>query len=169
MVLYHGSNVIVSEPKLIPQNRFLDFGFGFYTTTNKKQAIGFADKVYKRKKAGERIVNIYEIDEVKAFSECELLKFDAADEAWLDFVSDNRSGNYAGKRFDLIFGPVANDDVYTTFALYSAEVYTKEQTLEALKIKKLYDQLVFASEKALSYLKFVGMAPEEWFNGKEEI
>ena len=42
MILYHGSNVVVSEPKLIQQNRFLDFGFGFYTTTNKKQAIGFA-------------------------------------------------------------------------------------------------------------------------------
>lgn len=47
MILYHGSNVIVSEPKLIEQNRFLDFGFGFYTTTNKTQAIGFADKVTK--------------------------------------------------------------------------------------------------------------------------
>lgn len=36
MILYHGSNVIVSEPKLVQQNRFLDFGVGFYTTTNKK-------------------------------------------------------------------------------------------------------------------------------------
>lgn len=36
MILYHGSNVVVSEPKLILQNRFLDFGFGFYTTTNQK-------------------------------------------------------------------------------------------------------------------------------------
>ena len=67
MILYHGSNVIVSEPKLIPQNRFLDFGFGFYTTTNKTQAIGFADKVYKRRKEGSRIVNIYELDEARTF------------------------------------------------------------------------------------------------------
>ena len=51
MILYHGSNVIVSEPKLIPQNRFLDFGFGFYTTTNKTQAIGFADKAAKRRQS----------------------------------------------------------------------------------------------------------------------
>ena len=29
MILYHGSNLVVSEPKLIQQNRFLDFGFGF--------------------------------------------------------------------------------------------------------------------------------------------
>ena len=43
-------NLVVSEPKLIQQNRFLDFGFGFYTTTNKAQSISFADKVTKRRK-----------------------------------------------------------------------------------------------------------------------
>ena len=36
-----------------------------------------------------------------------------------------------------------------------------EQTLETLKIKKLYDQMVFTSEKALSFIKFVGTIPEE--------
>ena len=41
MILYHGSNVTVSESRLVPQNRFLDFGFGFYTTTNKTQAVSF--------------------------------------------------------------------------------------------------------------------------------
>ena len=49
MIIYHGSNVVVDKPKLIPQNRYLDFGYGFYTTINKIQAISFADKVYKRK------------------------------------------------------------------------------------------------------------------------
>ncbi|MDO4438012.1 MAG: DUF3990 domain-containing protein [Eubacteriales bacterium] len=163
MILYHGSNVIVSKPKLIQQNRFLDFGFGFYTTTNKMQAIGFADKVYKRRKEGRRVVNIYELDKAKAFSSCSVLSFDTANEAWLDFVSDNRAGNYNGEAFDIIFGPVANDDVYTTFNLYTAGVFSKEQTLEALKIKKLYNQLVFTSENALSYLKFIGTVPEEEF------
>ena len=161
MILYHGSNVIVSSPKLIRQNRFLDFGFGFYTTTNKMQAIAFADKVYKRRKEGGKIVNIYEIDEQKAFAECSVLRFDSPDEAWLDFVSDNRSGSHAGEAFDFVYGPVADDDVYTTFTLYTAGVLTREQALEALKIKKLYNQLVLSSEKALSYLKFVGTMPKE--------
>lgn len=163
MILYHGSNVVVSEPKLIQQNRFLDFGFGFYTTTNKRQAIGFADKVYKRRKGGGRIVNVYEIDEQKAFAECSVLRFNTADEAWLDYVSDNRAGSYEGEKFDFIFGPVANDDVYTTFTLYTAGAFTKEQTLDALKIKELYNQLVLTSEKALSYLKFIGTVPEGEF------
>ena len=42
MVIYHGSNVIVEQPQLIQQNRFLDFGYGFYTTTNRSQAENFA-------------------------------------------------------------------------------------------------------------------------------
>ena len=150
MILYHGSNLVVSEPRLIQQNRFLDFGFGFYTTTNKVQAVSFADKVTKRRRSGEL-----------AFTECSVLRFDCPDEAWLDFVSDNRSGNYEGDSYDFIFGPVANDDVYRTFTLYTAGLLTKEQTLEQLKIKQLYNQLVLATEKALSYLHFIGTVPEE--------
>ena len=115
----------------------------------------------KRRKDGEKAVSIYKIDEARAFEECSVLRFDSANEACLDFVSENRSGNYTGESYDFIFGPVANDDVYTTFTLYSAGVLTKEQTLEALKIKKLYNQLVLSSEKALSYLKFIGTVPQE--------
>lgn len=87
MILYHGSNLTVSEPRLVEQNRFLDF----------------------------------------------------------------------------VYGPVANDDVYTTFTLYTAGVLTKEQTIETLKIKKLYNQLVITSTKALSYLQFCGIVPKEEF------
>ncbi len=161
MILYHGSNVVISAPRLIVQNRFLDFGYGFYTTTNKTQAIGFAEKVTKRRKEGEKAVSIYELDESKSFAECSVLRFDNPDETWLDYVSENRSGNYSGKSFDFIFGPVANDDVYTTFTLYTAGVLTKEQTVEALKVKKLYNQLVLTSEKALSYLRFMGTVSKE--------
>ena len=102
MILYHGSNVVVSKPKLISQNRFVDFGFGFYTTTNKEQAISFAEKVFKRRKNGGKIVSIYEFDESTAFKECSILRFNAPDEAWLDFVSENRSGNYDGDTYDII-------------------------------------------------------------------
>ena len=75
MILYHGSNVIVQEPKLVEQNRFLDFGFGFYTTTNKTQAIGFAEKVMRRRKEGQKQVSVYKIDERAAFAACSLLTF----------------------------------------------------------------------------------------------
>ena len=115
----------------------------------------------RRRKEGTKCVSIYEIDTARAFSESSVLHFDRPDEDWLNYVSDNRTGKYTGKAYDFIFGPVANDDVYTTFALYTAGVLSKEQTLEALKIKKLYNQFVFASEKALSFLSYIGTVPKE--------
>ena len=147
MILYHGSNVIVDQPKLIRQNRYLDFGFGFYTTTNREQAVNFAQKVTDRRKMGEATLNIYSVNEAVAFQECKVLQFDSPDEAWLDFVAANRQGTYQG---------VANDDVYRTIALYMTGVLDKEQTLSSLKIRKLFNQLVFATEKSLQYLKFEG-------------
>ena len=153
MIIYHGSNVTVEEPKILTPNRYLDFGAGFYTTTNYDQALNFAGKVTMRKKCGRSTVNIYELDE-SIFEKVNVLTFESADEAWLDFVSDNRSGIDRTAGYDLICGPVANDDVYQTFILYSTGVYTKEQTIEALKIKKLYNQYVFTTDRALSFLTF---------------
>ena len=154
--MYHGSNVIVDQPKLIRQNRYLDFGFGFYTTTNREQAVNFAQKVTDRRKMGEATLNIYSVNEAVAFQECKVLQFDSPDEAWLDFVAANRQGTYQGEKYDLIYGAVANDDVYRTIALYMTGVLDKEQTLSSLKIRKLFNQLVFATEKSLQYLKFEG-------------
>ena len=153
MILYHGSNMVVNEPKLVEQNRYLDFGYGFYTTTNKDQAENFAQKVVVRR-GGKAIVNVYEIDEDAAAS-LNIKRFNAPDEEWLDFVSAHRNGDYIGESYDLIIGAVANDDVYRTLQVYSTGLLTKEQAIEALKIKKLFNQYVFATNEALAYLKFV--------------
>lgn len=127
MILYHGSNVIVEQPKLIRQNRYLDFGFGFYTTTNRDQAVNFAQKVTDRRKTGAATLNIYSVEEAVAFKECSLLRFDSPDEAWLDFVAENRQGTYQGKQHDLIYGAVANDDVYRTITLYMTGVLDRNK------------------------------------------
>ena len=155
MILYHGSNLIVDKPRILTPNRYLDFGTGFYTTSNLSQAKSFADKVTARKGEGISTVSKYEFDE-SASGKLKVLAFEAAGEAWLDFVSDNRSGNPQGEEYDLIYGPVADDDIFRTFLLYSAGLLSKEQTLEALRIKKLFNQYVFKNEKALQSLKFIG-------------
>ena len=163
MIIYHGSNLTVSEPRILTPNRFLDFGAGFYTTTNYEQAVNFAGKVTMRKKTGRSTINVYELDDA-VFNDLSVLKFDSANEEWLDFVSDNRSGINRVEGYDLVCGPVANDDVYQTFILYSSGVYTKEQTINALRIKQLYNQVVFTSERALTYIKFI-----EANHGKESF
>ena len=48
MKLYHGSDVIVDKPKIIAANRPLDFGGGFYLTSNKEQAQKWASRVAMR-------------------------------------------------------------------------------------------------------------------------
>ena len=157
MIVYHASNMVVEHPALIAQNHFLDFGFGFYTTFNKEQACDSARKVTLRRRAGIATVNIYTFDETQLKNSCSILRFDRPDSDWLDFICANRSNTYTGQKFDLIFGPVANDDVYTTVAAYLNGTLTKEITLATLKIKKLFNQLVFASDLSLSFLKFMGV------------
>jgi hypothetical protein len=161
MILYHGSNVVVERPQLVKQTRYLDFGYGFYTTENKTQAISFAEKVYRRRKEGSPIVSVYDIDETAAFAACSLLRFDSPSEEWLDFVYGNRMGTYRGMPYELIYGAVANDDVYETFNLFATGALDKEDTLKRLKVKKLYNQLVFTSQKALSFLKFKSILDKE--------
>lgn len=154
MILYHGSNSVVEKPRLIEQNRFLDFGYVFYTTANKAQAENFAKKVVVRR-GGTPTVNVYEIDDNFGSKLLKIKRFNAPDEEWLDFVSTHRNGTYDGEQYDLIIGAVANDDVYRTLQVYSSGLLTKEQALEALKNKKLFNQYVFATNEAILLLKFV--------------
>ena len=83
------------------------------------------------------------------------MKFDSADEKWLDFVVQRRQGIELTEKYDLIIGPVANDDVFGTIILYEAGQLDKESAIKRFKVKDLYNQVVFCNEKALSSLKFV--------------
>ena len=157
MIVYHAGNMTIEKPALIIQNRFLDFGFGFYTTLNLEQAIAFSRKVTRKRGCGHATVNRYEVDDKAMLAQCSLLKFSRPDKAWLDFVSANRQNAYRGKRYDLIYGPVADDDVYTTVAAYINGTFNAETALMTLKVKRLFDQLVFVSVKSLSFLQPIGV------------
>jgi len=154
MLLYHGSNTVVEKPEIINGIRGLDFGIGFYTTSNHKQAIRFTENVVNRNKYGQRTVSHYEIDESELFKKCSFKKFETPDEKWLDFVAQNRTNKYNGCKYDLIIGPVANDTVYNVINLYLDGIYTKKEALKRLKIRELFDQWTFCSEKSLELLKF---------------
>ena len=155
MILYHGSNVEVVEPKIVHSVRTLDFGSGFYTTANRNQAENFALRITPKRGTGAPIVSCYEFDE-KALAGCKVKDSPVAGVEWLDFVSDNRNDVYAGLDYDFVHGPIANDDVYRTLLFYFEGLMTKEAALAALKVRKLYNQYVFKSEAALAALHFVG-------------
>jgi hypothetical protein len=63
MKLYYGRNEVIKIPPLIENQRPLDFGNGFYTTTNLIQCRVFARKVLYRRNTGKAIVSYYEFDE----------------------------------------------------------------------------------------------------------
>ncbi len=153
MKLCHAGNMEVKLPMLVESNRLLDFGPGFYTTPNCEQAKSFAKGVVA-KRGGSPVINIYEFDET-AFSECLVRRFDSPSEEWLDFVSEHRMGQYVGVRYDLIVGPVANDNVYTTIGLYMRGFLSRKATIDELRVKKLYSQVVFATPKAFGYLRHI--------------
>ena len=155
LTLYHGSSVVVENPMIMQSPRTLDFGEGFYTTTNKQQAQIFARKVFDRRKTGTATVSIYEINFEAAVQELRVLRFSSPDKNWLDYVMQNRNGAYDGQVYDIVFGPVANDDVYVTIGAFEAGILTIEQTIAGLKVKKLFDQLVLKSDQSLSWLKYL--------------
>jgi hypothetical protein len=155
MKVYHGTNLVVERPQIMNRFKTLDFGEGFYTTGNEAQARDFAVKVCARREPSHfPIVNCYEfIHDDTALS---VLRFDAPDERWLDFVVANRKGAKPVERYDIIIGPVANDDVFGTIILYEAGQLDKESAIKRFKVKKLYNQVVFCTDAALSRLTFVG-------------
>lgn len=155
MKLFHGSTIIVENPKLMENQRFLDFGKGFYTTTNQNQAERWAIIKQKRMRSQTKaIVSIYQLPK-NIFSDklLQIQEYTKADEQWLDFVFQNRKGT-AEHNFDIVIGPVANDTLYATLSLYETGILSKTETIQRLKAHKLFDQVSFHTEKALSYLKF---------------
>ncbi len=154
MKLYHGSNVVVREPKVLVSDRKLDFGTGFYLTSSFEQAKRWAELTAKRKDSGAPVVFVFEFDDANLES-LKCLKFEKADKSWLRFVAANRKNSDFENDYDFIVGPVANDKTMPVISLFFAEIYDEEETIKRLLPQKLCDQFVFRTEKSLLKLEFV--------------
>ncbi|MDR2503125.1 MAG: DUF3990 domain-containing protein, partial [Deltaproteobacteria bacterium] len=82
----------------------LDFGQGFYLTSNRRQARQWAIKKANRLKTGLPVINIFTFDDRTDFSPLSVKIFEGPNEEWLDFVVANRNETYRGRRFDIIIG-----------------------------------------------------------------
>lgn len=154
IIVYHGSDTIIDFPKILQPNRPLDFGGGFYVTTSKEQAQSWANKVAYRNGTRFKCINSYEFRLQDALAETRLLNFETADEKWLDFICANRQGKNICN-YDIVMGPVADDRVYRVVVEYENGNVDKEKALKELKIETLCNQILFHTEKALAYLKYV--------------
>ena len=155
MLLYHGSNLAIEKPQLVEQQRGLDFGTGFYLTTNEVQAVRFSEIVVNRRKSGIPTVSVYEFDIETAERILNILRFESANAEWLRFITDNRFKIYKGDIYDLVIGAVANDKVMPTIQAFLGGFINHEAALITLKTSRLIDQVCLKSERALSLLRFV--------------
>lgn len=154
MKLYHGSNVEVRKPTLRLSRKNTDFGRGFYTTTSAEQAEHWTSIKMDRAKTGRRVVSVFEIDDTMLSNpDIKIREFNGPDEAWLNFVVDSHKG--VEHEFDLVFGPVANDKVFTVVNLYESGVLDAPAAIAQLKAYKTYNQLSFHSERVIRELRFV--------------
>lgn len=152
--LYHGSNVEVRKPSLRRSRKKTDFGRGFYTTTQNEQAEHWTSIKMDRAKKGRRVVSVFEVDEtILSNLEFKIREFHGPDEAWLNFVVNSRKG--IEHDYDLVFGPVANDKVFTVVNLYESGVLDAPAAIAELKAYKTYNQLSFHTERVIKELKFV--------------
>ncbi|MBR3974823.1 MAG: DUF3990 domain-containing protein [Clostridia bacterium] len=152
MLLYHGSNVAVNEPKIIKSNRALDFGSGFYLTSDYEQAAKWACLTVVRRGEGQPTVTVFEYD--KNLSELKNLEFTAPDGEWLKFVTANRTNIHLHNDYDVISGPVANDNTMPVINMFIAGDYNEEEAIRRLLTQKLKDQYVMKTLNAIEALKF---------------
>ena len=153
MILFHGSNVEVKEPKIMIVDRTHDFGFAFYLTEHQDQAEKWAFTKFFRNEGGNPVVSVFDWDEdITGFK---FKKFEDISEEWLDLVCKCRSIKTYKHGYDIIKGKVADDRVAETVNFYLEGIITKEQALERLKYSKVNSQIAFCTEEVLKHLKFI--------------
>lgn len=170
--LYHGSNVVVSEPRLIPPNRILDFSKGFYTTDSPECAYRRAMQTWDVYGDYERVlcyVSEYTLDE----SSVMVKDFKSATEEWFDTLVAARKPDFHTDH-DVIVGPIADANVRVAmdrFCLFaekhlagggyendSVYITEKMKALRTVSPKKgfSFNQYVMVSQWALKNLTYEG-------------
>ena len=125
---------------------YKDFGYGFYCTNIEKQA-----KRWVLTKKGSSIVNQYRYIENL---ELKTKIFADMTEEWLEFVVNCRRG--IEHRYDIVEGPMADDQICDYVEDYIAERISKAAFWELVKFKYPTHQIVFCTETALETLHFEG-------------
>lgn len=158
LILFHGTVADFDEVVLEKSHNRRDFGNGFYTTIIEQQAKEWGYRLSLRKK--ENLYYVYQF----VFMESDILKvlrFDTLNKEWLEFIKENRSKGGLQHKYDVVIGPVADDNTMETVQLYIANVLTADEAVERLKYNKVNNQVSFHTEKALQSLKLVGRSVYE--------
>ena len=163
MKLYHGSNVNIESINLAMCRPYKDFGKGFYLTDIEEQAKNMAVRV-SRIYGGIPIVNVFEIqDDFRSLSDIKIKDFGIqTTEEWAQFVMNNRSREFQeikselcnkDNKYDIVIGPVADDNMALLFRQYENEMIDFETLLRGIIYKRVSSQYSFNTEKSIMLLR----------------
>jgi len=155
MKVFHGGYTVISEIDLTKGRSNLDFGKGFYVTNIRAQAEYWATRAGRFHKT-DGIVSEFEFYE-NAFEHYELnvLRFSGYTEQWLDFVVLNRDPKSPihAHDYDIVEGPVANDDVNARINDYLAGIVSKADFLNELSYHKPTHQICLCTARSLQMIE----------------
>lgn len=144
IILYHGSSQEIQFPEIRKTKYTKDFSWGFYCTKNYEQAVRWANR-----KSENGIVNFYSYTENP---ELNILKFDAMNDDWLDFIAKCRKGFVHS--YDIVECPMADDTIWNYVNDYFEGTITRKMFWEFAEFKYPSHQISFHTLKALNCLKF---------------
>lgn len=145
MTVYHGSNIVVENPKLIKGKFTKDFGVGFYCTIIREQAERWA------RRSQTPVINTYEVN-LRKMEKLKVKDFKDMTDEWLDFIVSSRLGEKHD--YDVVIGAMANDQIYNYVQQFIEGNLTREMFWALAKFKYPTHQIAFCTEKALECLIF---------------
>jgi len=155
MRVFHGGYAVVDVIDLTKSRSNLDFGKGFYVTSIRSQAEFWAARTGRIHKT-DGVVSEFEFYE-NAFEHYDLkvLRFAGYNEQWLDFVILNRNPQspIPAHDYDIVEGPVANDDVNDRINDYLAEVVSKTDFLKELVMHRPTHQIGLCTARSLQMIE----------------
>lgn len=168
MKVYHGSNVEIDEIDLSKCRPYKDFGCGFYTTKLERQAWQMAKRRTEIEGWGEPTVTVFEIpDDLRTVGELRCKFFDEKPTVeWAIFIKNNRDRRFrdissaecnTDCKYDVVVGPVADDNVGLLIRQFARGTIDAEYLKKEFDFNKLTNQYAFHTEKALKYLRKVGV------------
>lgn len=153
LILYHGTNVKFDIVDLNHSKDKRDFGRGFYTTTIKEQASSWAENMFIRYGGEGKYVMKFRLRLDESLG---LKVYCGLSKDWLTMIKNNRLLGEIQHNYDIVIGPVADDNTIRTVALYVAGIYSDDIAIDKLKSYQPHDQVSLHTQNALKYLEFIG-------------
>lgn len=163
MILYHGSNKLITKIDLTKSKDFKDFGKGFYLTRDYSRAVAMAQRTTAIMGQGSPEVSPFIFNLAQCPVDVKVKKFESRTAEWALFVLKNRAKDYTHAfthNYDIVIGPVADSRVDAILMEYKkshGEDYDKIENLAKLA-KQLkypgseYIQYCFCTEKGIEQL-----------------